>query len=130
MTDGATAISDWNKTEQNRAHARDFVETVLIGRSFEKFADYVHQSLIQHAPDIADGVPALRAAMDTYRYERLHRVLAEGNFALCVCEGAKDGVHSGLYNLFRIEDGRIAENWTTVEAIPPRDQWKNNNGKF
>ena len=24
----------------------------------------------------------------------------------------------------------IAEHWDTLEAIPPRDQWKNNNGKF
>ena len=130
MTDGATAITDLNMTEANRALAREFVETVLIGRSFDKFGDYMHDTVIQHAPDLADGVPALSASMETYRYHRLHRVLAEGNFVLCVCEGAKNGVHSGLYNLFRIEDRRIAENWTTVEAIPPRDQWKNDNGKF
>jgi hypothetical protein len=24
----------------------------------------------------------------------------------------------------------VAENWDTLEAIPPRDQWKNSNGKF
>jgi len=130
MTDGATAISDLNKTEANRALARDFVETVLIGRCFDKFGDYMHEALIQHTPDIADSVSALSASMENYRYDRLHRVLAEGNFALCVCEGAKNGVHSGLYNLFRIEDGWIVENWTTVETIPPRDQWKNDNGKF
>ena len=130
MTDGATVISDLDKTEANRALARDFVEVVLIGRSFDKFGEYMHEALIQHAPDIADGVTALSTSMGNYRYDRLHRVLAEGNFALCVCEGAKNGVHSGLYNLFRIDDGRIAENWTTVEAIPPRDQWKNDNGKF
>ncbi|MEM8974724.1 MAG: hypothetical protein AAGD43_21925 [Pseudomonadota bacterium] len=130
MTDGTTAISDLDKTEANRALAREFVETALIGRSFENLGDYVHEALIQHAPDIADGIPALSASMDKYRYDRLHRVLAEGNFALCVCEGVKNSVHSGLYNLFRVEDGQIAENWTTVEATPPRDQWKNDNGKF
>jgi hypothetical protein len=25
---------------------------------------------------------------------------------------------------------RFAEHWDTLEAIPPRDQWKNSNGKF
>jgi predicted SnoaL-like aldol condensation-catalyzing enzyme len=25
---------------------------------------------------------------------------------------------------------RIAEHWDTLEAIPPRDQWKNSNGRF
>jgi hypothetical protein len=24
----------------------------------------------------------------------------------------------------------FAEHWDTLEAIPPRDQWKNSNGKF
>jgi predicted SnoaL-like aldol condensation-catalyzing enzyme len=33
-------------------------------------------------------------------------------------------------DLFRIEKGRIAEHWDTLEAIPPRDQWQNSNGKF
>ena len=130
MTDGATSICDLNKTEANRALAHDFVETVLIGRSFDKFGNYMHESLIQHAPDIADGISALSASMENYYYDRLHRVLVEGNFALCVCEGTNRGVHSGLYSLFRIEDGRIAENWTTVEAIPPQDQLMNDNGKF
>ena len=130
MTDGATAITDLEKTEANRSLARDFVKTVLIGRAFDAFDDYMHESLIQHAPDIEDGVDALRASTETYRYDRLHRVLAEGNFALCMCEGAKNGVHSGLYNLFRMEDERIVEHWTTVETIPPQDQWKNDNGKF
>lgn len=130
MTDGVTAIMDLNMTEANRGLARDFVETVLIGRCFEKSGNYMHESLIQHAPDIADGISAWSASMENYRYDRLHRVLTEGNFALCMCEGAKNGVHSGLYSLFRIEDQQIAEHWSTVEAIPPSDQWKNDNGKF
>jgi predicted SnoaL-like aldol condensation-catalyzing enzyme len=37
---------------------------------------------------------------------------------------------TGIYDLFRIEKGRLAEHWDTLEAIPPRDQWKNSNGKF
>ena len=39
-------------------------------------------------------------------------------------------IRTGIYDLFRIENGRIAEHWDTLEAIPPRDQWKNSNGKF
>jgi predicted SnoaL-like aldol condensation-catalyzing enzyme len=29
-----------------------------------------------------------------------------------------------------VENGKIAEHWDTIETIPPRDQWKNGNGKF
>ena len=45
-------------------------------------------------------------------------------------EGYKDGVHSSFYDLFRVADGRIVEHWDTIEAIVPRSEWKNDNGKF
>ena len=46
-------------------------------------------------------------------------------------QGAESAaVPTGIYDLFRIEKGRIAEHWDTLEAIPPRDQRKNSNGKF
>ncbi|TIX10233.1 MAG: ester cyclase, partial [Mesorhizobium sp.] len=34
------------------------------------------------------------------------------------------------YDLFRVENGKIAEHWDTIEAIPPNAEWKNGNGKF
>lgn len=70
-----------------------------------------------------DGTPQIA-------YQRVHRVLAEGNFVLCMSEGDRDGRHSGLYDLFRIADGKIAEQWNTVSPIAPRGEWKNDNGKF
>jgi predicted SnoaL-like aldol condensation-catalyzing enzyme len=41
-----------------------------------------------------------------------------------------NGTEYVQHNLFRIESGKIAEHWDTLEAIPARDQWKNSNGKF
>ena len=35
-----------------------------------------------------------------------------------------------FYDLFRIENGKIVEHWDTIEEIPPRSEWKNQNGKF
>jgi predicted SnoaL-like aldol condensation-catalyzing enzyme len=57
-------------------------------------------------------------------------VLAEGSFVLSVSEGARGGVHSSFYDLFRVEAGKLVEHWDTIEAIPPRSEWKNDNGKF
>ena len=49
---------------------------------------------------------------------------------LAVSEGSLGGVHSAIYDLFRIDEGRLVEHWDTVEAVPPRSDWKNGNGKF
>ena len=49
---------------------------------------------------------------------------------LAVSEGSFAGNPTSFYDLFRLENGKIAEHWDTLETIPPRDQWKNDNGKF
>jgi predicted SnoaL-like aldol condensation-catalyzing enzyme len=36
----------------------------------------------------------------------------------------------GVSGPFRVEKDKIAEHWDTIEAIPPRSQWKNANGRF
>lgn len=137
MQDGHTEITDLDKTEENRALASAFVNDVLIKRRFDRLADFLVEDLIQHNPELTDGIAALGAALDgtdtsalSLAYERLHRVLAEDNFVLCVCEGQRNGVHSSLYDLYRMQAGRIVEHWSTIEAVPPRAEWKNDNGKF
>ena len=49
---------------------------------------------------------------------------------LTVAEGTFRGQPSSFYDLYRIENGKIAEHWDTIEAIPARSEWKNQNGKF
>ena len=81
-----------------------------------------------------DGLPALREALSgndkARRYDKIHRLLAEGSFVLSVCEGSLKGVHNSFYDLFRVADGKIVEHWDTVDPVPPRSEWVNNNGKF
>ena len=92
----------------------------------------------EHNPHIADGLSALRSALSKpapdgerlIQYKKMHRLLAEGNFLLCVSEGYRNGVHSSFYDLFRLANGKLVEHWDTTEAIPPRSEWLNDNGKF
>ncbi|NVO57778.1 hypothetical protein HW561_18420 [Rhodobacteraceae bacterium B1Z28] len=138
MLDGETAITDLDKTEVNRALVTTFAQKVLVERRHELLETFAVDDLVQHDPEIPDSSTSLRASLEALlpdgtpriAYQHLHRVLAEGNFVLCMCEGSKNGVHSGLYDLFRVADGKIVEHWNTVSAIAPRHEWKNENGKF
>ena len=47
-----------------------------------------------------------------------------------ITEATFGGVPTGIYDLYRIENGKIAEHWDTLEAVLPRADWKNDNGKF
>ena len=138
MVDGPTEATDLARTEDNRAMVKDFVDNVLIGHQHEQLENFIDaECYTQHDPQVADGLPALRLALEacnsnipSLEYSRNHRVLAEGCFVLAVCEGIHNGIHSAFYDLFRISNGRLVEHWNTIEAIPPRNEWKNDNGKF
>ena len=137
MLDGATEITDLDKTEANRALVRTAVDEVFVRRRLDRLEAHFEDGFLQHNPEMGDGIAALRSSLEArangsprLRYERVHRVLAEGNFVLCMSEGYRDGVHSSFYDLFRVAHGRIVEHWDTIEAIAPRSEWKNNNGKF
>jgi predicted SnoaL-like aldol condensation-catalyzing enzyme len=45
-------------------------------------------------------------------------------------EGQFAGKHSAFFDLFRVQNGKIAEHWDIIETIPPKAEWKNGNGKF
>lgn len=138
MIDGSTDVTDLDKTEVNRELVRSFVNEVIINGQLDRLEQYVDaEGYTQHNPHIADGLTALRSALETasdkgikIKYDRIHRLLAEGNFVLSVSEGYLDGVHSSFYDLFRVAEGKLVEHWDTVDAIPPSSEWKNDNGKF
>ena len=134
--EGAKVVEHWDNL--HKALVRDFIETALIGKTFgalERF--FTSDAYIQHNPGVADGVSGFIEAAKTLaavgkapQYSKVHLVLGDGNFVLVVSEGSVAGTLSAFFDLFRIENGKIAEHWDTVDAIPARDTWKNANGKF
>jgi len=138
MIDGPTTPTDLDSTEANKALVRRLVDDILVNGRMELLAGYFDgDNYIQHNPHIADKVSGLRAAMRAWaekgislKFDRVHKVLAQGNFVLVISEGALGGQHTAFYDLFRVQDGKIAEHWDVLEAIVPKEQWKNQNGKF
>lgn len=138
MTDGPTTSTDLDRTEANKKLVAAFVDDILVNGRMDKLQGYFDgDKYVQHNPQIADGLTGLGAALAemakqgvTMKYDRVHKVLGEGNFVLAVSEGEFAGKHSAFYDLFRVENGKIAEHWDTIETIPARSEWKNDNGKF
>lgn len=138
MVDGPTEVVDLDLTERNRALVRSFVEATLIGGQLNQLADYIDQDMFrEHNPRLSDGISELRLALaaetkgqKNIDYQRIYRVLAEGNFVLCVSEGYLAGTHTAFYDLFRVSENKLVEHWDTTETIVPKSEWKNDNGKF
>jgi len=139
MVDGETDVTDHEMTESNRVIIRSFVDSVLIQGKLEKLDDYIDQTqYTEHNPHFGDNLAQLLTSLSNsnennsmlINYEKCHRILAEGNFVLSVCEGRAKQTPSSFFDLYRLDAGKIVEHWDTTESIPPRSEWKNNNGKF
>jgi predicted SnoaL-like aldol condensation-catalyzing enzyme len=94
-------------------------------------------SYIQHNSLVADNLTGLLTGLQTLatqgltvKYTKVHKILGEGNFVLVVSEGYFGNKLSSFYDLYRIQNGKLAEHWDTIQAIPPREEWKNSNRKF
>ncbi len=137
--DGATEITDKDKTEANKSIIKGFIDDVLLNHQNEKITTYINPTkYIQHNPAVADGLDGFGEAMKYFaennlvmEYTKTHKILGEGNFVLAMSEGKfGKGEHTSFYDLFRLENGQIVEHWDVIETILPEAERKNSNGKF
>ena len=136
--DNVAPVRDLDKTEVNRELVKDFLYDVMQGNNPQKTPDYFDgDAYIQHNTGIADGLSGLGAALAALAeagiqmiYTTVHQVLAQGDYVLAVSEGTFGGAPTSYYDLWRVENGKIAEHWDVMETIAAEDTWQNQNGKF
>jgi predicted SnoaL-like aldol condensation-catalyzing enzyme len=137
QVDGPTVIRDREKTEANRTLVRTYRETVMVALRFDRIEEFIEGAhYAQHASKIGDGIARLRDRIASVAKEggkldlTPRRFVADGNFVVVLSEGDLPTGPTALYDLFRVENGKIVEHWDVLTPIPPRDQWKNANGPF
>ena len=136
--DGTMELTDLDKTEENRELVKAFLYDVMQDNNADKTPDYFDgDTYIQHNTGIADGVSGLGTALAALAeqgvsmiYDNVHMVLAQGNYVLAASEGTFGGVPTSYYDLWRMENGKIAEHWDVMETIADEATWQNENGKF
>ena len=136
--DNLAPVKDLDKTEENREIVKNFLHDIMMGKAPEKTPDYFDNgNYIQHNTGIADGLDGLGAALEALGkqgiqmiYNTVHQVLAQGDIVLAVSEGTFGGAPTSYYDLWRVENGKIAEHWDVMETIADKSTWQNQNGKF
>ncbi|MGL5315427.1 MAG: nuclear transport factor 2 family protein, partial [Peptostreptococcaceae bacterium] len=138
QTDGPVDVVDIGKTEENKKIVERFVYDVLHGENMDNLTIYFDgDNYIQHNIQIADGLSGLGTALNALAqagiemiYNKTHMVLGQGEFVLTVSEGTFGGTPTSYYDLFRVDNGKIAEHWDVMETILEEIQRANKNGKF
>jgi predicted SnoaL-like aldol condensation-catalyzing enzyme len=136
QTDGPAVANDREKTESNKSLVRHFYQSVLIPGRYEKMSDFLlGDRFIRHDPHAEDGVEAFQRALEKaakrdkpLKVEEVKFVLGEGDFVLAASQGSLAGEVYAFFDLYRIENDKLAEHWTVPMKVPPRSEWKNQNG--
>ena len=90
---------------------------------------------VQHNSAIGDGLSGLGAALKALaeqgvfmKFTKVHKIVAEGNFVFTMSEGTFGDKPYAFFDLFRVENGKIAEHWDVMTEIPT--EFAHQNGKF
>jgi predicted SnoaL-like aldol condensation-catalyzing enzyme len=136
QVDGPTQVTDFDKTEANRALVERFKETVTVQRHFDRAGEFLSAHYAQHAAGVGDGIPRLNARFASMTQSKATATLiprlyvAEGNFVLALVDANTAMGHTSNWDLFRVEGGRIVEHWDVLSKIPPPAQRRNRNDPF
>jgi predicted SnoaL-like aldol condensation-catalyzing enzyme len=138
MIDGVTQVLDLEKTQINKLMARQLVDDVFFEGKIERLGSYFNgNAYIQHNPWLSDEISSIQKVINDWvrtekimDYQKVHLTLGQGNFVLLVSEGYFHSIHTSFYDLFRLENGKIAEHWDNFESIVPYGLAKNSSGKY
>ena len=115
------------KLEQNKAVVRDFYLLAFNHRKPEEaMAKYVQTECCQHNPRVGNVVASFIAFVKGYlqAYPNLRytfkRMIAEGDLVVLHIHLLREPSDRGmaLVDIFRLEDGKIAEHWDVIQEVP------------
>ncbi len=137
MVDGPVDVEDLEQTDANKETVHRFFDDILMNGRVDKITDYISTDQYdQHAPDIDDGLDGLmnhfkrlHASGEVAKYHKLHNLIGQGNFVVTFSHLQRGDSHYAVFDIFRLEDGKLVEHWDVQEKILAPEQW-NNSGKF
>ena len=131
QVDGPTEIVDEHLTEPNKALVASFVDDVLMNHRTDTIVDYLGDGFVQHNPDMPDGIEAFQQFMAgpgrDMIYRDVFKLIGQGNLVM-VYSHVFFGQELAVFDIFRVEAGKIVEHWDNMEPIPTGPQ--PNSGKF
>jgi predicted SnoaL-like aldol condensation-catalyzing enzyme len=128
---GSFAVDRSQSGDESKVLVRRFLVEAFQNKNAEAFDEFVAEDVIQHDAKIGQGRAAWRrhAGAHDVSCDFVFKVLGDGNWVAAYSKTDIDDAEFALFDIFCIEDGKIAEHWDVAELVPPRAELANS-GKF
>jgi predicted SnoaL-like aldol condensation-catalyzing enzyme len=122
--------------EANKKTVQEFYDFLINKKDFKLASRYIGDRYVQHNPLVADGPEGLKAFVEFLKSNfpdarsEIKQVLAEGDYVIIHVHSVRIPGSRGraIFDLFKLENGKIVEHWDTIQEIP--ESSANNNGMF
>ena len=113
-----------------------FIDVVFNAHDLTKLNEFMREDYRQHSIGVKDGREGFREFAEDFFQSRpymdVRQVFESDNHTVAVffkCS-FKDGSAAKVVDMYRIEDGQLAEHWDVVQPLPEDDSSVNGRGSF
>jgi predicted SnoaL-like aldol condensation-catalyzing enzyme len=124
--------------DANKQLVQDFEEAAWNQHDVDKALSYLASNYKQHNPYFADGVEGFKAGLTGLTSANpnlkieIKRCFAEGDYVMihkyAILDPNAGTGKKAIMDIYKIENGKIAEHWDVIEDIP--EEPKNTNTMF
>ncbi len=111
-------VVDQNLTTDNKALISAFAKDIKLDSNYDRINKYVFHDIRLNKGGIQYGISALPDWYDELNYDKIHRIIGEGNFVMTQASGSFKNKPHVIYDIYRIHNNLIQENWVVFQAIP------------
>ena len=132
MVGGVTKVDLAADTDGNKATVLEYTKQVRQEGDPSKLDQFVAGAFITHAATLSGGQKGLRdwlTSEDAGVYEMLFQIIGQGDFVVTYGKRHAKNKDIAVFDVYRLDGGKIVEHWMNEEEISPRDAW-GNSGKF
>ncbi len=124
---GSFEIKDEELTEFNKSVVRTYLTEVMQNPKLDTFRQYVDDEMKEHDLNITHYAKWIQE--QDVQYDFVFKVLGAGNYVVAYSKVSIDYHDYALFDIFRLDQGKIVEHWMNKEIMPAYAELTNS-GKF
>lgn len=124
-----TAVAQYRLTQTNKALVTKAYQELFGDHDLTAVDRYWAENYIQHNPTMKDGRDSVKEMLESMGITHwpkqkvdFKRVIAEGDLVMTEVVQPKMGdmPETVIVDIFRVQNGRIAEHWDVMQAVPAK----------
>jgi predicted SnoaL-like aldol condensation-catalyzing enzyme len=140
-TAASAAVAKAELEEANRHVVVTMYNLLMNDHKVAEALKYIGPNYRQHNLRAPDGKEFLRGAFEARFAEYpkfrsdIKRTIADGDLVVVHTHERYDpddpnDLGNAIMDIYRVQDGLIVEHWDTYMPVPPKAEWKHDNGMF